>query len=189
MLASLHQDPASGHRSLHAAAPLHEGQVLCVFSAEDVLDYPTRFTLQIDEGKHILLHPEALWYTNHSCSPNIYFDTETMEVVCLRDVAPGEELAFFYPSTEWSMAEPFDCRCGAPGCLHRVSGAVDLPDDVLRRYRLTAYVRRRWAERSAGAGASAAAGGAGHAAGAGGPKASTGGVAAPPGAGDTSEAN
>ncbi|TDX01505.1 SET domain-containing protein-lysine N-methyltransferase [Dinghuibacter silviterrae] len=148
MLASLHQDPATGHRSLRATAPLHEGQVLCVFSAEDVLDHPTRFTLQIDEGKHILLHPEALWYTNHSCSPNIFFDTETMEIVCLRDVAAGEELAFFYPSTEWRMAEPFDCHCGNPGCLHRISGASVLPNEVLQRYRLTAYVQRKWAERA-----------------------------------------
>jgi hypothetical protein len=151
MLASLHQDPATGHRSLHAAAPLPVGHVLCVFSAEDVLDHPTRFTLQIDEGKHILLRPEALWYTNHSCSPNIFFDTETMEVVCLRDVAQGEELAFFYPSTEWSMAEPFECRCGAPGCLHNISGAFALPDVVLGRYRLTEYVRRKWAERAGAA--------------------------------------
>lgn len=23
----------------------------------------------------------------------------------------GDELTFFYPSTEWSMAQPFDCLC------------------------------------------------------------------------------
>jgi hypothetical protein len=30
---------------------------------------------------------------------------------------PGDELRCFYPSTEWAMAEGFDCKCGAPECL------------------------------------------------------------------------
>jgi len=36
-----------------------------------------------------------------------------MTVVAARDLAADDELTFFYPSTEWSMAEPFDCWCGA----------------------------------------------------------------------------
>jgi hypothetical protein len=113
----------------------------------EVLDHPTRFTLQLDEVTHILLSPEPLWYCNHSCDPNIFFDTEAMEVVCLRDIAEGEELRFFYPSTEWSMAEPFACFCGGPGCLGRISGAADLPDEVLERFRLNNYVVNKWLER------------------------------------------
>lgn len=148
MLASLRPDPATGHQSLYATGPLREGQVLCVFSASAVLEQPTRFTLQVDEGRHILLSPEPLWYTNHSCDPNIFFDTGAMEVVCLRDIAPGEELRFFYPSTEWTMAEPFDCICGSPGCLGRIGGASSLTDEVLGRYRLTPYVQKKWVQRN-----------------------------------------
>jgi len=35
--------------------------------------------------------------------------------VALRDLAAGEELTFDYNATEWSMAEPFLCTCGACG--------------------------------------------------------------------------
>jgi hypothetical protein len=147
MLAHLRHDPTTGHHSLHASAPLRQGHVLSPFSAMEVMDQPTRFTLQLDGNTHILLSPEPLWYCNHSCAPNIFFDTEAMEVVCLEDIAEGEELRFFYPSTEWSMAEPFACFCGAPGCLGRISGAADLPDEVLEKYRLNHFVVNKWLER------------------------------------------
>jgi hypothetical protein len=149
MLADLYADPSTGVRSLRATSALAPGQTLCTFSAGDILHHPTRFTLQLDEDRHILLSPEPLWYTNHSCAPNVFFDTEAMEVVILTPVAPGDELRFFYPSTEWSMAEPFVCACGSPDCLGRINGAADLPDAVLERYRLTPYVARKWRERSA----------------------------------------
>lgn len=149
MLAHLSRDPRTGHHSLHASAPLRKGDVVCAFSAMDALEEPTRFTLQLDEGKHILLSPEALWYTNHSCDPNICFDIEKMEVICLQDVREGEELCFFYPSTEWSMAEPFRCTCGKPQCLGWVSGAADLSDEVLEKYQLGGYVWKKWVERMA----------------------------------------
>jgi hypothetical protein len=144
---SLYRDPQTGHQSLHAAAPLKKGQVLCSFSAADVLDHPTRFTVQVAEGRHLLLSPEPLWFTNHSCNPNVFFDTGSMELVCLEDVETGNELCFFYPSTEWAMAEPFDCLCGAPNCLGRIKGASVLPDEVLTGYKLTPYVHKKWGER------------------------------------------
>lgn len=149
MLADLYIDPDTGARSLRATAPLKPGHAVCTFSASEVLNHPTRFTLQLDETRHILLSPEPLWYTNHSCAPNVFFDTETMELMVLSPVGPREELRFFYPSTEWTMAEPFDCNCGAPNCLGRISGAAALSDEVLARYRLTPYVTRKWRERCA----------------------------------------
>jgi hypothetical protein len=148
MLADLRQDPVTGHKSIHAISSMDKGQVLSPFSYSEVLTEPTRFTLQLEEGRHILLSPEWLWYCNHSCSPNIFFDTEAMEVVCLEPIAVGEEFRFFYPSTEWSMAEPFDCGCQAPNCLHSIKGAAYLSDDVLKAYRLNPYIRDKWLKRS-----------------------------------------
>lgn len=147
MLASLYLDPQTGMRSLRATAPLKPGHELCTFSSTEVLNHPTRFTLQLDETRHILLSPEPLWYINHSCAPNLFFDTESMELLVISPVGPGEELRFFYPSTEWQMAEPFDCDCGAPWCHGHISGAIDLSDEVLSYYRLTPYVMRKWRER------------------------------------------
>lgn len=57
---------------------------------------------------------------NHSCAPNVFFNTSTFNLECLRPVAVGEELCFFYPSTEWDMDSPFECLCGAPRCLGNI---------------------------------------------------------------------
>lgn len=147
MLAIIQQDPVSGHQSLHATQRLLKGQVLTSFSHSQILDTPSRFTLQVSAHQHILLSPPELLYTNHSCTPNLYFDTQSMEVVLLEDVEQGEELCFFYPSTEWSMAEAFQCQCGSPGCLGLISGAVNLSDAILGRYRLSPYIHEKWLER------------------------------------------
>jgi len=32
----------------------------------------------------------------------------------------GDDITFFYPSTEWDMAQGFDCNCGAKVCLTAV---------------------------------------------------------------------
>ena len=144
---TLHTDPATGHKSLRSVAAWKEGDVLCSFGAASVLSSPTRYTLQIDEGRHILLEPEYLWFINHSCDPNIFFDTEAGEIVCIKPIAPADEICFFYPSTEWHMAEPFQCHCGAELCLGTIQGAGVLPVKVLERYRLTPYILRKWAQK------------------------------------------
>jgi hypothetical protein len=67
---------------------------------------------------------------NHFCIPNTLIDTENLSVIAARAISVGEELTFFYPSTEWEMARPFICLCKTPGCLGLVAGAKFLPLDV-----------------------------------------------------------
>jgi hypothetical protein len=133
---------AHGQLALRTRVALEAGAVVADFSESERVPAPERHTVQLDEHTHARLVPEALRYVNHSCAPNACFDVERLALVTLRAVAPGEELTFFYPSTEWSMAEPFDCACGAPECLGRVSGASALPPDALAGRRLSPHVRR-----------------------------------------------
>jgi hypothetical protein len=47
-----------------------------------------------------------------------------------RGLAEGQDITFFYPSTEWDMAQGFDCSCGAkvsPGCQPTGGPAAILP--------------------------------------------------------------
>lgn len=53
----------------------------------------------------------------------------------------GDELTFFYPSTEWLMAQPFTCTCGTPSCRGRISGARDMTPAELEGYWLSGHVR------------------------------------------------
>lgn len=131
----------TGHKFLVSKISLEPGDVLCRFSASAVFTEPHRLTIQLDHNKHITLLPECLQFTNHSCEPNIFFDTSRMKVVCLEKVRPGDDLTFFYPSTELEMAEPFLCHCGADGCLGEIRGAAHLDPRVLQGYRLTRFIR------------------------------------------------
>lgn len=56
---------------------------------------------------------------------------------------------FFYPSTEWSMAQPFPCNCSTPSCRGTISGAKDMSPKSLEGIWLSAHVRQLLEERDA----------------------------------------
>lgn len=147
--ADIMQNSNTGEKSLHATAFFDAGEVISDFSAEQILDTPNYLTVQTGDHSHITLKPEFLQYINHSCSPNVFFDTSAMQLVALKEIQPGDELLFFYPSTEWDMAQPFDCFCGTSQCLHRIKGAAHLTDDEVMRYRLTQFIQSKINNRTA----------------------------------------
>lgn len=85
----------------------------------------------------------ALMYMNHSCAPSLEIDTDMMEIRVskTRDLKAGDELSFFYPSTEFEMDKPFNCLCGAGSvCLGTISGAAQIEWDVLRTFWVNEHV-------------------------------------------------
>jgi hypothetical protein len=136
-----------GYSRAVAAVALAEGDVLAPFGARETLATPNYLTVQTGPDTHILLAPEHLQYINHSCDPNVFFDTTRMEIVALRAIAPGEEIQFFYPSTEWTMDRAFDCLCGSSACIGRIAGADQLDTEALPRYAFNQHILDRLAER------------------------------------------
>lgn len=128
------------HHSLHAMRHFAPGERITAFSAAAVLSNPTYLTIQVGLNRHITLLPEYLQYTNHSCDPNVFFDTTAMQLTCLQPIQPGDEMRFFYPGTEWEMAQPFVCNCGSDHCLQLINGASGLSADTLAAYRLTDFI-------------------------------------------------
>ncbi|MCX8019789.1 MAG: SET domain-containing protein-lysine N-methyltransferase [Chitinophagaceae bacterium] len=135
-------NPHTQQKGLYSKIPFKKRAVITGFRASKYSATPQRLTLQIAENTHIYLMPEFLQYVNHSCRPNVFFDTENMQVFALRDIAAGEELSFFYPSTEWIMSDPFICCCGNAECLGEMKGAAFLPEQVLKKYRLNYHILR-----------------------------------------------
>lgn len=134
-----------GRRGLHGrcvstSCSQPAGLVLATFRRSVRRMAPDAHTVQRGPGEHLHFVPGMLGYINHSCGPNIVVDVDRREIVALRPIAAGEELVFFYPSTEWAMAAPFECVCGSPLCIGRVAGARSLPASVLGRYRVSRYV-------------------------------------------------
>lgn len=146
--AEIHKLPDVNHHLLISTKSFSQETTICTFSAKEIHPVPSRYTVQVNETQHIILLPEFLQYINHSCNPNAFFNTSTMELLALRAIAPGDEFTFFYPSTEWFMAETFECNCGEPGCVGTIKGAKQLTTDVLNRYRLTDFIQRKLNERN-----------------------------------------
>lgn len=139
---------ANDQKGFFAQQSYKPGGKVASFSAGAVLPTPSYLTVQIGIDKHILLQPEHLQYINHSCDPNVFFDTFSMEIIALRDISVGDEMTFFYPSTEWDMAQPFQCHCGSPKCLHEIRGAAHISLDVLKTYTLTRFIQQQLHDRA-----------------------------------------
>jgi len=106
-------------------------------------------SVQISESAHIELNSDLV-YINHSCDPNLVFDMARFEVRVVKDkeLRKGDSLTFWYPSSEWDMAQPFDCTCGSKDCRGVISGAKDMDEQVLRHYWLNEHIERMLAARS-----------------------------------------
>jgi hypothetical protein len=138
---------SNNQRMLIATRDFVPGDILGTISRGKILSSPTYLTVQQSDTEHFMLQPEFLQYINHSCRPNVFFDLDAMQVVCVRPVKAGDELTYFYPATEWDMAQPFDCRCGETNCLGTIQGARHLPKEVLRSYRFTRFILGKLAGR------------------------------------------
>ena len=131
-----------GEFSLLAATPLPADRRLFTIHG-DLTSVPSRYSVQIDENLHVDLGEEReldelldgyFWrFMNHSCAPNAAI--RGREVVAIREIEPWEQIAFDYNTTEFAMAEPFDCRCGSRRCVGRVGGFRFLDQATRERLR------------------------------------------------------
>lgn len=137
------RNPGNGQQQLSALRSFEAGEVICPFHAGETVATPTYLTVQTGVDTHITLRPEFLQYINHSCNPNVFFDTSSYQLVSLKPIAEGEEFTFFYPSTEWSMIQPFVCQCGSANCLQLIQGASFLSIETLQQYRLTDFIQQQ----------------------------------------------
>jgi hypothetical protein len=126
-------------RSLVTRQAYTKGQVICEIPTEKVSDKANRYTIQIGRDRHA--DAGKLSALNHSCDPNVILDTERLLMIARYDIEPGDELSYFYPSTEWEMDAPFICLCGASNCIHVVAGARFLPLSTLENHYLNRHIR------------------------------------------------
>ena len=112
---------ADGQRGLFALGHVSRGEILIVYDGP-VIDHPTRYSIQIDDNRHIDGTPESNAYLNHSCDPNAYVDWNGVFLRALRDIEAGEEVTCNYLTTDWELHEKFVCQCGAPKCYGQIAG-------------------------------------------------------------------
>ncbi|MEO6733956.1 MAG: SET domain-containing protein-lysine N-methyltransferase [Ferruginibacter sp.] len=142
-IADIWHDAVTNHYSLHAASDFETGNIITPFKGASVQNYATYLTVQTGTDSHIILDPTFLQYINHSCNPNVFFDTTSMQLISIRPIKTDDEFCFFYPSTEWEMARPFVCNCGSKNCLQLINGAAHLSKETLEKYRLTDFILQK----------------------------------------------
>lgn len=131
---------ANGEYRLVALRPIAPNQLLFRIESDETR-HPTRHSLQVGPDLHLDLLPghateELLdfffWrYLNHHCEPNTMI--RDREVIALRAIEPWESVTFNYNTTEYDMAEPFDCLCGSPVCASVIGGARQMSDPEYER--------------------------------------------------------
>jgi len=112
-------------------------------------DKPTYATVQMGKEEHLNLNSDLV-YINHSCEPSLTFDLSPTSLGIFagpKGLKPGDELTFFYPSTEWDMAQGFDCFCGAETCRGFISGAKNMKKEQLDGLWLNPHIRALLSER------------------------------------------
>ncbi|KAF2226428.1 hypothetical protein BDZ85DRAFT_256149 [Elsinoe ampelina] len=138
-LVAYHAHPAG--LSIRSLVSLPAGSTFAKITASTPATTKRWSTVQTSQNTHIELN-SALLYMNHSCAPSLEIDVKSMEVKVARnrDLSKGDELSFFYPSTEWEFDNPFKCLCGSDNCLGEVKGAKFIPKDELKRWFVNEHI-------------------------------------------------
>ena len=76
---------------------------------------------------------EAGDYLNHSCDANLGI-RDSLKMIAMRDIEPGEEVAFDYAMSESSNYQML-CRCGAPACRQTITGEDWKIKELRQKYR------------------------------------------------------
>lgn len=102
-----------------------------LFTVEGELRHvPTRYSIQVGPDLHIDL-PDGcsteeildrfFWrFTNHSCAPSAV--VRGRDMFALTCIEPWQQITFNYNTTEFDMAEPFDCLCRSNNCDGQIRG-------------------------------------------------------------------
>ena len=131
-------------RGVYARQPIPAGTRLVEYRGERISweeaerRYPDDFTgphhtflFALDDGSMIdaAFGGNLARWINHSCDPNCEAVEEDgrIWIESIRDIAPGEELAYDYnyileERHSPAMKKRFPCRCGAPACRGTILG-------------------------------------------------------------------
>jgi SET domain len=142
-IAEVITDITNGNRSLLSKKVFYKDDIISAFDWDIVYESPNYLTVQIADDKHIILQPSFLECINHSCAPNAFFDTTKKELICVKPIAIGEEITFFYPSAEWDMDQAFECHCGTSNCIGFVQGAKYLQKETVEQYQFTNFIQQK----------------------------------------------
>lgn len=144
-------------KAVYAARGFREGEVVTRFSGPRVArsKLPTRLVgradrfVQVSADQYMGPSGAVDDLINHSCAPNtgLRFAADGVVLLAIRDIAPGEEIAWDYSSTLTDRSWQMVCACGAPECRGVIGPFDTLPVERQEWFRarnlVAPYLRRR----------------------------------------------
>lgn len=127
-------------KGVFAKEAIKKGETIAVFEgekyeADQELDLPEIMRdhcIQVGNRDYIFAHNLLAEKINHSCEPNCGLN-DSVKVVAMRNIKPGEQITWDYRMSEdsnWEMA----CKCGAPTCSGRVGNFQKMPSSLKDKY-------------------------------------------------------
>lgn len=141
------KDAGEKGRGVFATAPIRKGELIARMGGWVV---PTSqlnddwWHLQIDQDLWLCSPGDQLDdCINHSCEPNAGFVTGEPALHALRDIAPGEEIAFDYSTSLSQAGWNLQCCCGSPRCRTLILPWPEMPESyrTTMRHVALAYLR------------------------------------------------
>ncbi len=140
---------ATHGRGVFAAKKIKKDEIIAAF---DGIIYPRSYEQwNEDLYNHVIQFEKWKWrdskgiarLINHSCDPNCGIQ-DLFKVVAMRDIFPGEEIAWDYEMTEnykWRMK----CTCGSPLCRRTIGTYKNMPLAIRKKYKgyLSAWLLKK----------------------------------------------
>lgn len=129
---------------VYTTAPIKRGAVVAEYTgprltnaqADEIYEHsPRTYLFGLTDGEHVIDGDGVAAFINHSCDPNCEADEVKGGVIirAIRNIAPGEELAYDYNLYDGELDDPAPCRCTARHCR----GSLYSPKELSRRKKLT----------------------------------------------------
>ncbi|CEL58609.1 hypothetical protein RSOLAG1IB_08685 [Rhizoctonia solani AG-1 IB] len=153
-LCTVNSQPGFFMSGLQSLATFEPGQLITHLTGLTKSPEKTWSSVQCGVEDHIELN-SVFVFMNHSCAPTAIIDLGSpnrseWHIRALQKINPGDELTFFYPSTEWDSPQPFDCRCQAQNCIGYYRGSKYLSrQEVENRGYISPWVLHLMHERDA----------------------------------------
>ncbi len=116
--------------SLYTTIPILEGTIIAKEFGYSLSKRTLSPKTKIQVGEDLFLHyneiPHYLDYVNHSCNPNMRYDTKLFAFFAIKDIPAGDSLTFDYEDTEYDLVvenEVFTCKCGNENCRIIIKGS------------------------------------------------------------------
>jgi SET domain-containing protein len=120
----------------------YTGPRLTNSQADDIYENsPRTYLFGLTDGERVIDGDGIAAFINHSCLPNCEADEIRGRVIIrsIRNIDPGEELAYDYNLYDGDLNDLALCRCGTRQCR----GSMYSPKEIAKRKKLGLWIQRK----------------------------------------------